>query len=74
MERQIFFNSRLVSFVESRGLSEVPFALCTFGRQQMPAACLGTKHFSCPSDFEALYHRFLRFASRYRFWHKEPGI
>jgi hypothetical protein len=74
VERQIFFNPRLVSFVENRGLSELTLSFCTFANQHMSAACLAMKHFAGPGDFEALRHRFLRFASRYRFWHKEPGI
>jgi hypothetical protein len=31
------------------------------------------QHFAGRRDLKALRHRFLCFASRYRFWHREPG-
>ena len=35
---------------------------------------MAAQHFAGRSDLEALRHRLLRFASRNRFWHKEPGM
>lgn len=73
MKRQTFFNPRHVRLVKDRGLSELTLALRTFGCQEVPAAGLATQYFARRSHLKAFSHRFLCFASRYRFWHKEPG-
>ena len=74
MKRQIFLNPRLVCCIEDRSLSELTLALRTFGCQKVPAASLATQDFPRRSHLKAFCHRFLSFASRYRFWHKEPAI
>src|SRR5260370_19680228 len=71
---QIFFYPRLVSFICDLALSEPALTLRTFRLQQMSAAGMGTHHFACGSHSKALSDRLLRFASRNRFWHREPGI
>ena len=74
VKRQIFFDPRFVGFIENGGFSVLAFALCAFGRQKVPAACLAAQHFAGRRHLKAFRHRFLCFASRYRFWHKEPGM
>ena len=74
MERQIFLYPRFIGCIEDRDFSEMAFALRAFGLQQVAPARLATQHFAARRYLEALGYRFLRFASRYRFWHKEPGI
>jgi hypothetical protein len=74
VERQIFFNPRLVRFINDRGFSELTLALRAFGSQHVPPARLATEHFARRSQLKTLRHRLLRFASRYGFRHKEPAI
>ena len=74
MKRQVIFDPRLVRRIEDRGLSELTLSLCTFGLQKVPATRLATEHLTSRSHLETLRHRFLCFASRYRFRHKEPAI
>jgi hypothetical protein len=74
MKRQIFFNPRLVCRIEDRSLRELTLALRTFGCQKVPAASLATQDFPRRSHLKTFCHRFLSFASRYWFWHKEPAI
>jgi len=74
VERQVFFNPRLVSLVENGGLSELTLALRIFRHQQVPTASVATKHLAGRRHLEAFRHCFLRLASRYRFWHKKPAI
>jgi len=39
----------------------------------MPAARVASQHFAGRCYLKAFGHRFLRFASGNRFWHREPG-
>ncbi len=48
-------------------------AFRTLGGQQVPAARVAPQHFAGRCYLEAFGHRFLRFASGNRFWHREPG-
>jgi hypothetical protein len=48
-------------------------ALCAFALQQVSTTRVATQHFAGCRYLKALRHRFLCFASRYRFWHREPG-
>jgi hypothetical protein len=73
VKRQIFFNPRYIGRIEDRGFSELALTLRTFGRQQVSTTRLTTQYFAGRRNLKALGHRFLRFASRYRFWHKESG-
>ncbi len=73
VERQVFFYPRYIGWIEDRGLSEMTLALGTFGYQQVPTARLATQHFAGRRYLEALRHCFFSFASRYWFWHREPG-
>jgi len=74
VKRQIFLYPRLVSFVRNLTLGELALALCTFRLQQMAAAGMAMQHLAGSSHFKAFSDRLLRFASRNRFWHGEPGI
>jgi hypothetical protein len=74
MERQIFLDPGFISPVKNRAFREVALALGTLGGQKMPATSVTSHHFSGPGNFKAFRHRFFRFASRNRFWHKEPAI
>ena len=73
MERQVFLYPRYIGWIEDLGLSEMTLALCTFGLQQVPPTRMAPQHFAGCRDLKALRHCFLCFASRYRFWHREPG-
>jgi hypothetical protein len=74
MKRQVFLDPRLVRRIEDRSLSELTLSLGTFGLQKVPATRLTTEHLASRSHLKTLRHRFLCFASRYRFRHKEPEI
>ena len=39
----------------------------------MPAARVASQHFAGRCYLKAFGHRFFRFASGNRFWHREPG-
>jgi hypothetical protein len=71
---QVFFYPRFIGRIEDCGLREMALALCTFGPQQVPAARMATQHFSGRRYLEAFCHSLFSFPSRYRFWHREPGI
>jgi hypothetical protein len=73
MERQVFLYPRYIGWIEDLGLSEMTLALCAFGLQKVPPTRVAPQHFAGRRDLKALRHRFLCFASRYRFWHREPG-
>jgi hypothetical protein len=73
VKRQVFFYPRLIGFIEDRGLGKMTLALRALGRQQMPTARVATQHFAGCGDLKAFRHRLFGFASRYRFWHREPG-
>jgi hypothetical protein len=73
VKRQIFFYPRLIGFIEDRGFGEMTLPLRTFGRQQVSTTRLATQDFAGRGYLKAFCHRFFRFASRYRFWHREPG-
>ena len=73
VKRQVFFYPRFIGRIEHCALSKMTLALCAFGHQQVPTARLATQHFAGRRYLKALRHRFLRFTSRYRFWHREPG-
>jgi hypothetical protein len=74
VERQVFLYPRLIGSIESYVFSEMTLALGTFGHQEVSMARLTTQHFAGRSYLKALRHCFFGFASRYWFWHKEPGI
>jgi hypothetical protein len=74
MERQVFLDSGLIRPIKYRGLREFALALGTLRGQEVSTTCMAAQHFSGPSNLEALCHRLLCFASRNRFWHKEPAI
>jgi hypothetical protein len=74
VEWQVFFNPCLVSFVENGGFSELALALRIFRHEQVSTASVATKHLAGRRHLEAFRHCFLRFASRYRFWHKKSAI
>jgi hypothetical protein len=73
MERQIFLDPGFISPIKNRALREVALALGALRGQKMPATGVPSQHFSGPGDFKAFRDRFFCFASRNRFWHKEPG-
>jgi hypothetical protein len=73
VERQVFFDPRYIGRIEDRVLSEMTLALCAFALQQVSTTRVATQHFAGRRYLKALRHRFLCFASRYRFWHREPG-
>jgi hypothetical protein len=73
VKRQIFLYPCFVGSIEDRGFGEVTLPLCTFGRQQVSTTRLATQDFAGRGYLKAFCHRFFRFASRYRFWHREPG-
>jgi hypothetical protein len=73
VKRHIFFYPRLIGFIEDRGFGKMTLPLRAFGRQQVPTTRLTTQYFAGRGDLEAFRYRFFRFASRYRFWHREPG-
>src|SRR4029077_10802500 len=73
VERQGFFYPRYIGRIEDRGLSEMTLALCAFALQQVSTTRVATQHFAGRRYLKALRHRFLCFAPRYRFWHREPG-
>jgi hypothetical protein len=73
VKRQVFFYPRLIGPIEDRGFGKMTLPLRTFGRQQVSTTRLTTQDFAGRGDLKALRYRFFRFASRYRFWHREPG-
>jgi hypothetical protein len=73
VKRQVFFYPCFIGRIEHCALSEMTLALCTFGHQQVSTARVATQHFAGRRYLEAFRHRFFGFASRYRFWHREPG-
>ena len=74
MERQVFLDSGFISPIKNCALRELALALGTFRGQQVSTTSMATQHFPGSRNLEALCHRFFRFASRNRFWHKEPAI
>jgi hypothetical protein len=72
--RQIFLYPRFVSFVRYLSLCELALALRIFRLQQVAASGVITQHLSGRSHFKAFSDRFPGFASRNRFWHREPGM
>jgi len=73
VKRQIFLYPRFVGSIEDRGFGQMALPLGTFGRQQVSTTRLTTQDFAGRGDLKAFRYRFFRFASRYRFWHREPG-
>jgi hypothetical protein len=73
VERQIFFYPRFIGSIEDRGLGEMTLTFRAFGHQQVSTARLASQHFAGRRNLEALRHSFFCFASRYGFWHREPG-
>ena len=73
VKRQVFLYPCFIGRIEHCALSEMTLALCTFGHQQVSTARVATQHFAGRRYLEAFRHRFFGFASRYRFWHREPG-
>jgi hypothetical protein len=73
VKRQVFFHPRFIGSIEDCGFGEMTLPLCTFGRQQVSTTRLATQDFAGRGYLKAFCHRFFRFASRYRFWHREPG-
>jgi hypothetical protein len=73
VKRHIFFYPRLIGSIENRGFGKMTLPLRTFGRQQVSTTRLTTQDFAGRGDLKAFRNRFFRFASRYRFWHREPG-
>jgi hypothetical protein len=73
VERQVFLYPRDIGWIKDPDFGEVTLTLCTFGMQLVPPTCVATQHFAGPSYLKALGHRFLCFASRDRFWHRESG-
>jgi hypothetical protein len=71
---QVCLNPLLVSFIDNGHLGELALALRIFRRKHVSAARLAAQYLAGRRYLEAFRHRFLRFTSRYRFWHKEPAI
>jgi hypothetical protein len=73
VERQVFFYPRFIGSIEDRGLGQMTLTFRAFGHQQVSTARLASQHFAGRRNLEALRHSFFCFASRYGFWHREPG-
>ena len=73
VKRQVFFYPCFIGRIEHCTLREMALALCTFGRQQMSTARVATQDFTGRRYLKAFRHRLFGFASRDRFWHREPG-
>ena len=74
VERQIFFYSHLVTSIRYFSLCELALTFGALRLQQVAAASVATQHFAGRSHLKAFGDRLLCFASRNRFWHREPGM
>jgi hypothetical protein len=74
VERQIFFYPHLIGSVGHFSFCELALTLGILRLQQVAVAGVAAQHFTGRSHFKAFGDRLPCFASRNRFWHREPGM